>query len=199
MGQFNSPAALSGQHVLVAEDEPLIALDVEQTLRRSGAHVAVARTLDETVLFADQPGITAAVLDIRLGQETVEPACSRLDARGVPFLFMTGLADSIDEQWRHIPVLVKPVDAAQLVSRLVSVLAEERAIQDALPKELLEVQRQLLRAKARLEQQRRHLRKMAAAGKDVAPGQRLLRAMEDSYELMRTQKNKLARDRWKRD
>ena len=37
---------LTGRLILIAEDEPLIALDVKQTFEEEGAQVIVARTLE---------------------------------------------------------------------------------------------------------------------------------------------------------
>lgn len=124
MAQFASPTALLGQTILVAEDEPLIAFDVEQSLRRSGADAAIAATLSEALLAAERPDLTCAVLDIKLGQQIIDPVCIRLTARGIPFLFTSGLPSPDDETWKHIPVLAKPVDAMALISAVVSLLAD---------------------------------------------------------------------------
>jgi DNA-binding response OmpR family regulator len=134
MAQFASPTALIGQTVLLAEDEALISFDVEQTLRRSGADVVVAAPLSESLLAAERPDLTCAVLDMKLGQQTIEPVCLRLNARGVPFLFTSGFQSPSGETWKHIPVLSKPVDAATLVNALVIILAENAARRIVYPK-----------------------------------------------------------------
>lgn len=196
MAQYSSPVALAGQVILVAEDEPLIAFDIEQTLRRSGADVVLASTLDESLLAARRAGVTCGVLDILLGQETVEPVCSNFHGRGVPFLFVTGLATSIDRSWRHIPTLMKPIDAALLVQRVIGLLTEEDRSSELLPNELLEVQRELLCIETRIERQRQLLLRMKTAGKKLMAAQRLLCSMERSRDAIQSQRNRLARQRW---
>jgi CheY-like chemotaxis protein len=106
--------------VLVAEDEPLTALDLRLTLEQAGADVAgVAATLDEAMGLVDGP-LSAAVLDVNLGGEMVYPAAERLLARGIPVVLATGYDARavIPEPLRALPTLQKPVEPARLVQFL---------------------------------------------------------------------------------
>jgi DNA-binding response OmpR family regulator len=49
--------------ILVAEDEPLIALDITQAFEEAGARVIRARTLNDAVLGVENPALSAAILD----------------------------------------------------------------------------------------------------------------------------------------
>jgi DNA-binding response OmpR family regulator len=67
---------LAGRSILIVEDEPLIALDMEIALRRVGAKVLSTAYLWVGLHFAEHPGLSAAVLDLRLGLDD----CSNLSA-----------------------------------------------------------------------------------------------------------------------
>ena len=122
MGQATSPALLKGQLVLLAEDEPLIAFDTEEMLRMVGADVLVAPDFDSAMLAASRSDVTVAVLDYRLGQQTIEPVCVRLDIRRLPYVIATGDG--------AMPImggkaLLKPVEASLLIAALVEALAQQ--------------------------------------------------------------------------
>jgi light-regulated signal transduction histidine kinase (bacteriophytochrome) len=115
------PGSLDGLGVLVVEDQGLIALDTEETLRRLGAtDVRLSPTVAdaEARLRGFEPDV--AVLDFNLGIGTSEAVAEALEARRVPFVFATGYADSvmIPARFRNVPVVRKPVNAAALAANL---------------------------------------------------------------------------------
>ena len=69
---------LSGRRVLVVEDEPLIAMDIEQALETAGASVVIAATLDEALRLTEHDGLSAAILDLVLGVSDGGALCARL-------------------------------------------------------------------------------------------------------------------------
>ena len=84
---------LSGRRVLVVEDEPLIAMDIEQALETAGASVVIAATLDEALRLTEQGGLSAAVLDLVLGASDGGALCARLRERAIPFVIYSGRTD----------------------------------------------------------------------------------------------------------
>ena len=62
--------------LLLVEDEPLIALDVELQLRKAGARVITAGYLDAALSMTDHPDLSGAVVDLRLGAESADPILS---------------------------------------------------------------------------------------------------------------------------
>jgi len=102
--------------VLVVEDYALIALELEDAVRRNGGQVlGPATQIPETLGLLDRFRCDAALLDIRLAQgETVYAVAERLEAKGVPFAFITGWDGEIDERFAHAPVLRKPFGEAEL-------------------------------------------------------------------------------------
>lgn len=109
---------LAGHTILVADDEIIIALDIEDTLASEGARIAgPCLTLTSALEIASQQPITAAVLDISLGRDTSEPIVDLLVARQVPIAFCTGkvLPEVLRRKVPDAPVLVKPVQHQMLI------------------------------------------------------------------------------------
>jgi DNA-binding response OmpR family regulator len=106
----------AGTRVLLVEDEPLIALDAQDTLRESGASEIIwARNLAEAEAAIEAGGLHAAILDLRLGSDSSLPLAHKLVALGVPFGFMTGFQDSgLPPDLKERPFVTKPYSQDQL-------------------------------------------------------------------------------------
>jgi CheY-like chemotaxis protein len=77
--------------VLIVEDDPIIAIDFEDTILGFGVKTvrtaaSVARALD---LIADRPP-DFALLDVGLVREKTFAIAERLDALNIPYVFVTG-------------------------------------------------------------------------------------------------------------
>jgi ActR/RegA family two-component response regulator len=95
--------------VLLVEDEPLIALDVERDLRNAGARVIAAGYLDAALCMTEHPDLSGAVVDLRLGADSAMPICRRLANRKLPFVVHTGYAaDAVEREWPSVPIIQKP-------------------------------------------------------------------------------------------
>ncbi|MEO6092822.1 MAG: response regulator [Novosphingobium sp.] len=83
---------LEGRRILIVEDEPLLALDLEFSCEDEGAQViGPAMSLDQALgRLENSPAIDGAILDVDLGGRDVYPVAAMLRARGVPFIFHTG-------------------------------------------------------------------------------------------------------------
>lgn len=117
--------AVAGLRVLVVEDEPLVAMDVESSLAGAGCTVvgpapSVARAL---ALVASE-GLDAAILDANLAGSAVDPVADALAARGVPFAFATGYGrEALPARHAAAPVLRKPVLPARLLEVVATLTA----------------------------------------------------------------------------
>jgi CheY-like chemotaxis protein len=114
-------ALAAGAHILVVEDEALIAAQIEDVLGDAGYVVlGPASRLAEAFeqFYWKRPD--AALLDINVAGESSFPLAEFLTAKGVPFAFCSGYgeAGAVPEQFRHIPVIAKPADPARLVEVL---------------------------------------------------------------------------------
>ena len=111
-------AALDGRRVLVVEDEPLVALEIEAELTDAGAVVVgpVGSLEAAARLIAAEP-LDAALLDANLAGKPVDALAAELAARGVPFAFASGYGPSgLPEGFRDRPLIGKPFGAEALVA-----------------------------------------------------------------------------------
>jgi two-component SAPR family response regulator len=104
--------ALSGQKVLLVEDDYFIADEMRRMLSRTGAEVlGPVATVDRALaLIAASSEIDVAVLDINLRDVMVFPVADALERRGVPFVFATGYEGAtIPARYAHVQRCEKPV------------------------------------------------------------------------------------------
>ncbi|MBW8752597.1 MAG: response regulator [Sphingomonadales bacterium] len=117
--------ALEGRRVLVADDEPLIAMNLAEELEAVGAAVVgPAGTLENALaLFADER-VDVALLDVMLGNDFVYPLADKLAARGTPYAFATGYGvEMLPPDYADVPVCAKPFATDAVVETLVRALA----------------------------------------------------------------------------
>jgi len=119
---------LQGLRILVADDEALIALEMEFVLSEAGAFVVGPfMTVADALVSASSAELAAAVLDIRLGSETTAAVALRLSERRIPFLFYSG--QSLPEDMRlhaaTAPLLSKPAREGEVVAELARIAHAE--------------------------------------------------------------------------
>jgi hypothetical protein len=128
-------AALAGRRVLVIEDEPLVALELESELAEAGAIVlGPVGTLEAAARLIEAEAIDAALLDANLGGRPVDALAAALAARGVPFAFASGYGPSgLPAGVRDRPLLGKPFGAAALLALVAGLLAPAAAAATVVP------------------------------------------------------------------
>jgi len=116
---------LRGHRILIVEDEPLIALDLEATLTWAGAEIAgIGRTPEQALALAERPDLTGAILDLRLQNQSVRDVVGRLTERRIPFMFYSGFDEAPTARaWPKVPLLVKPATHERIVEVLAGVLS----------------------------------------------------------------------------
>lgn len=120
-----SRASLSGMRVLLVEDQVLIALDAENSLRQLGAsQVVIAPTAEHAMQAINQGPPDLAVLDVNLGDHTSTPVAEALRKLGVPFMFATGYGDTVmlPDSMRTVPIVRKPYAGSALEEALANLL-----------------------------------------------------------------------------
>ena len=117
MPATNQPASLKDARILIADDEFVIAADLEFVFRNAGADVRMASTLDEALNVANGDPLDVALLDVRLGTASSLRVAEALAERNVPFLFFSGqiLPPEISTRFPQARALVKPVDYGKLL------------------------------------------------------------------------------------
>ena len=117
-------AIRQGLRVLVAEDEALVSMLIEDMLADAGAVVVgPAATLDEALSLARTETVDIALLDVNLAGKAIFPVADVLCERGVPFIFASGYGEAgIIEDHRGAPVLQKPFREADLNRALAAIV-----------------------------------------------------------------------------
>lgn len=113
---------LDGKRVLVVEDEALIAAMVEDMLVELGATVVgPASSIDQALELVHSDDIDAAVLDVNIRSERVDPIAEILRLRSVPIVFATGYGSST-RGMNYSPAIEKPYTLEKLADALKTAL-----------------------------------------------------------------------------
>jgi len=109
-----SGASLAGKRLLVIDDEPLVAMLVEDLLSAAGAEVVgPAATLTAGLELVRAAAPHGAILDVNLDGVLVYPVAEALARAGVPFVFLTGYGRlGVDAAFEGVTVLHKPLKLA---------------------------------------------------------------------------------------
>ncbi|MDY7097772.1 MAG: GAF domain-containing protein [Pseudomonadota bacterium] len=110
-----------GRHILILEDEFVIARTVKKLFESLGAQqVTMVSNTAQAIEALDRGGIDFAVLDINLGRETSEVAAMEARERDIPFAFASGYGrtDGLTESFDDVPRLTKPFTKDALTSIL---------------------------------------------------------------------------------
>ena len=115
---------LTGQRILVVEDEYFVASDITQALEEAGAQViGPCRTEDAAQAELKRASPDAVLLDVRLGPQPSFALAEQVAGRALPFLFITGLApDVIPAGYKNVPRLAKPVSPRKVVEAVAQLL-----------------------------------------------------------------------------
>lgn len=103
-------ANISDLTVLIVEDEPLIAMSLEDALIDQGVTcLGPAGSVTAALDMIEAGGFDIALLDVNLRGERVDAVADRLAAAGIPFIFTTGHgAEGLPAAHRARPVIGKP-------------------------------------------------------------------------------------------
>jgi DNA-binding response OmpR family regulator len=86
------------------------------------------RTVQSALVIAEDGMVSAAILDIRVGDDTVEPIARRLAQDDVPFVFYTGqsTAEPLRTMWPDCKILAKPALPGELVAAVAAAMRKRR-------------------------------------------------------------------------
>jgi CheY-like chemotaxis protein len=104
------------RRVLLAEDETVIAMMVEEMLAELGYDVAetVAR-LEPARRAAENGAFDMAILDVNLSGDPIYPVAEILQSRRIPFVFSTGYnSEGLEPRYAETPRLQKPFEYEDL-------------------------------------------------------------------------------------
>lgn len=106
--------------ILVVEDEPLIAMDIESELTEAGfSVVGTVGTVQDALSAIDTLTIDAVVLDGNLFGESSAPVAEKLKQDKIPYVVVTGYSLGQVGHWiKEAPRISKPFDKADLIAEL---------------------------------------------------------------------------------
>lgn len=115
----------SSKRVLIVEDELLIAMDLEAELSDRGFEVVgPAGNVDDALRMLDQEEFSIALLDVNLGGRDSMPIASRLQARNVPMIFVSGYNGAMaPAALKGRRIVGKPIDYGELFRAMEEELA----------------------------------------------------------------------------
>ncbi len=98
------------RRILIVEDEPLIAMMLEDFLESLGHSIsATCDSVAGALAEADKGGFDLAILDVNLKGQNVWPVASRLREQGVPFVIASGgHVDPPPAEFASVPLIEKP-------------------------------------------------------------------------------------------
>ncbi|MFZ1128214.1 response regulator [Methanoregula sp.] len=123
------------KRILLVEDEGLVAMVLEETLKRIGySVVGIAMSGEEAIAMSGELYPDVILMDIHLQGETdgVEAAKKIKGLYGTPIIFLTAYSD--DETIRHAVMaeadgyLVKPINTQELFAGIESALYKKRKL-----------------------------------------------------------------------
>nr|WP_166179238.1 response regulator [Altererythrobacter segetis] len=130
---MNEKSAAKGNpalaRVLIVEDDPVLALALEDALLAAGAgEVAVCPSMESTMAALEKGPADAIVIDVHLADRddgwAVAELVDMLGTRRPRIIFSTGAPQDIPEEIAEMgPVFEKPYDPTELVAAL---MGEER-------------------------------------------------------------------------
>jgi CheY-like chemotaxis protein len=122
IGTIMEPASACGlpNDVLIVEDDPIIALDFEDTILGFGVKaVRCAGNVAHALTMIAERAPDFALLDIGLAKGKSFEVADRLAALKIPFAFVTGYGgDRVDAAYADCPRLPKPCSSEALLAVL---------------------------------------------------------------------------------
>lgn len=120
---------LDGAVILVAEDQPFIALELAFSVEDAGGNVVgPAASVRHALALIKEHLISAAILDFNLTDGDVTPVIAALTEANIPFIIQSGigLMPELSARFPASIVYSKPNDPSELVSKIGVLIAAQR-------------------------------------------------------------------------
>jgi DNA-binding response OmpR family regulator len=111
------------RNLLVLEDEPLIAMMLQDELESLGLHViGPVSNLKSALLLAETSNLDGALLDRNINGTLADAVADKLHSRKISYIFVSGYDYPTGLRHRDVPVLQKPFNKIELRMALLSLL-----------------------------------------------------------------------------
>ncbi|MFO1089742.1 MAG: response regulator [Hyphomicrobiales bacterium] len=106
--------------MFILEDEPMLAIELENELEAAGFEVAAtAASVESGLAKIRSVQFDVAVLDANLFGQSSEPVASALKQKRKPFVFISGYRrEALPQGFEDIPLLSKPFNPSTLIEVL---------------------------------------------------------------------------------
>lgn len=122
----STSVSLQGKRILVAEDDALVYMLLDEMLTELGcAIVGPATRVKDAIALAADGTLDGAILDINLGGTSSYAVADKLAERRIAFAFLTGYgADVVRAEYRERLILQKPISMAELTQAITDVVTQ---------------------------------------------------------------------------
>jgi DNA-binding NtrC family response regulator len=126
---MSASAPASRCSILVVEDEPLLAMEIELLLSQAGFDlVGPAFNVRQAMRVIEDKAPDLTVVDLNLGGEMAIALLDFLSERAIPFVVLSGHSPQmVPAQHRDRPFLQKPCQPEALLSKVRGTLSEPRS------------------------------------------------------------------------
>lgn len=117
--------------MLVAEDEPIIGLDLGFAIEDAGGKViGPASTVEHALTLLGLHLVAGAILDVNLIDGDISPVVEWLIERRVPLILQSGvgLPAKLAARFPDLTVQIKPIPAVRLVEELAALIVERQRL-----------------------------------------------------------------------
>jgi CheY-like chemotaxis protein len=109
MNRSNLISGPGSCRILVVEDEPVLAMLLQDALSDMGCSVVFAHEVREATQLAKTEALECGFLDVKIGNETVVPVADALRERNIPFVFSSNFGkELLPQRYRNHVMLPKP-------------------------------------------------------------------------------------------
>ena len=111
---------LSSLRILIVEDEPLLALTLQDFLSDAGfVNTLIAGKLEKALSLIENDDCDAAIVDANLAGISAGPVATALKKRGIPFLATSGYSSKqLPREFDGANFLPKPYTAEELTAAI---------------------------------------------------------------------------------
>jgi len=114
------------RNILIVEDEPLIAMMLEDFLESLGHSVhGSCENVPDALAQVEQGGFDLAILDVNLNGQTAWPVAHKLREKSIPFIIATGgHVEPPPAEFADVPVIEKPYTVDRVTPALDAALPQ---------------------------------------------------------------------------
>lgn len=110
---------MAGMRILVLEDEPIIAMALEDAIAEAGAVPVIAGSIEQAEAIIAESQVDIAVLDVNIHGKQSYTVALELGRRGIPFVFASGYGTTVHPpEFVDVPTVGKPYQIASIAEAL---------------------------------------------------------------------------------